>query len=80
MDKPQNVISIITPDSVYLSQRNNVNALSEKREKEPSNQCMIAAYGEWAFQYFQMKLFLCTNALPFTVSRMKGQFFTTIKI
>ena len=51
MDKPQNVISIITPDSVYLSQRNNVNALSEKREKEPSNQCMIAAYGEWALPF-----------------------------
>jgi hypothetical protein len=54
MDKPQNVISLILPNSVYLSQRNNVNALSEKREKEPSNQCMVAAYGEWTipFGYF----------------------------
>lgn len=51
MDKPQNVISIIVEFWIYLTQRNNVNPLSEKREKEPSNQCMISAFGQWCLQF-----------------------------
>lgn len=51
MDKPQNVISKIVEHSQYLTQRDNVNTLSEKRDKEPSNQCMVASFGEWALQF-----------------------------
>jgi hypothetical protein len=42
---------IIVNDSFYLSQRNNVDTLSEKRDKQPSNQCMVAAFGSWALQF-----------------------------
>ncbi len=51
MDKLKNIITKLVEFNIYLTQRDNVNALSEKREKEPSNQCMISAFGQWCLQF-----------------------------
>lgn len=53
-DRPKDLSNIIitqVENPFYLTQRNNVNTLSEKRDKEPNNQCMIATFGEWGLQF-----------------------------
>jgi hypothetical protein len=46
-----NEVFLIVNDSIYLTQRDNVDTLSEKRNLQPSNQCMVSAFGSWALQF-----------------------------